>query len=105
VVEGEFFTLDHLEEQELATLRGCPSINQLQRHLALISEVESEGGYLTHSGEPDQDLITQSQIIPVKWNGCERDDHLLYKTHRRKLILDIRVEGLLGGGNLIQLYV
>jgi hypothetical protein len=29
VVEGEFFTLDHLKEQKLAALRGCSSINQL----------------------------------------------------------------------------
>ena len=78
VVEGEFFILDHLEEQKLPALGGCRSVNQLHWDLALISEVKSEGGNLTHSGQADQDLLAQSLIIRVKRNGCEGDDHLLH---------------------------
>jgi hypothetical protein len=78
VVEGEFFVLDHLEEQKLPSLWGSRSVNQLHWDLALISEVKSEGGNLTHSGQADQDLLAQCLISTVKRNGCEGDDHLLH---------------------------
>ena len=78
MVEGEFFILDHLEEKELPALGGSRSVNQLHWDLALISEVKSEGGNLTHGGQAYQDLLAQSLIITVKRNGCEGDYHLLH---------------------------
>ena len=78
MVEGEFFILHHLKKQKLSALGGSRSVNQLHWDLALISEVKSEGGNLTHSGQADQDLLAQCLIITVKRNGCEGDDHLLH---------------------------